>query len=147
MTILKRSLPILARTSSGDMYQFGGHVSVRGTCDIYINLSECGPELEVTQVSTTGRSICTGLHSGKRAISTSGCGGAVVLNKIELSSHDCRYYHIWSELCYSPLRREECDVMRYTDSYDAIRSVPTGRDSATCDNPDTGESLHGSATR
>jgi hypothetical protein len=26
--------------------------------------------------------------------------------------------------------------MRYTDSYEAIRSVPTGRDKATYDNPD-----------
>jgi hypothetical protein len=38
---------------------------------------------------------------------------------------------MWSELCNSPLRRKECDVTPFTDAYEAIKSVPAGRDGTT----------------
>jgi hypothetical protein len=41
------------------------------------------------------------------------------------------YADMWNKLCNSPLHQKEYDVMRYTDLYDAIKSLPTGRNTAT----------------
>ena len=96
-------------------------------------------ERRVAPISTSSRRLATisGFTAGARRVSSSRTEGATVYSQIELDSHadtivcgaNCSIIHYTGK---------ECDVSPYTDTYEAIKSVPIVRAGTAFDHPETG---------
>jgi hypothetical protein len=92
----------------------------------------------IAPLATTVRRKVSGFNAGKRKISAQGRASAVVYSQMELDSHadtivcgaNCIITHFTGK---------ECDVSPYTDTYEAIKSVPIVQAATAYDNPETGE--------
>ncbi len=92
----------------------------------------------IAPLATTVRRKVSGFNAGKRKISAQGRASAVVYSQMELDSHadtivcgaNCIIMHFTGK---------ECDVSPYTDTYEAIKSVPIVQAATAYDNPETGE--------
>ena len=92
---------------------------------------------QLAPLKSTQRRTVSGFSGGKRKVSAQG-RAQVVYSQLELDSHadtivcgsNCLVIHFTGK---------ECDVSPYTDTYEAIKSVPIVQAATAYDNPDTGE--------
>jgi hypothetical protein len=92
----------------------------------------------IAQLGSTERRKVSGFNAGKRVISANQGRALVIYSELELDSHadtivcgsNCTIMHFTGK---------ECDVSPYTDTYEAIKSVPIVQAATAYDNPDTGE--------
>ena len=88
-------------------------------------------------LKTTSRRTVCGFHAGNIKVSAQG-RASVVYSQLEMDSHadtivcglNCIIMHFTGK---------ECDVLPYTDTYEAIKSVPIVQAATAYDNPETGE--------
>ena len=94
----------------------------------------------VAPLKSTERRNISGFRAGKRKISAQGRGTSVVQSQTELDSHantivcglNCIIMHYTGK---------ECDVSPYTDTYEAIKSVPIVQAGTAYNNAETGDTL------
>ncbi len=92
---------------------------------------------QIAPLKSTERRRVSGFNEGGRKISAQG-RESVIYSQLELDSHadtivcgsNCTILHFTGS---------ECDVSPYTDSYEAIKSVPIVQAATAYDNPETGE--------
>jgi hypothetical protein len=90
----------------------------------------------ISRLGSTARRNISGFNGGKRTVSAN--RATVVVSQLELDSHadtivcgsNCTIIHFTGK---------ECDVSPYTDTYEAIKSVPIVQAATAYDNPETGE--------
>jgi hypothetical protein len=88
----------------------------------------------LTQLQTTGRRNISGFRAGKRKISAQG-------SQIEMDSHADTIV-CGSNCLIMYYTGKECDVLPYTEAYEAIKSVPIVQAATAYHNRDTGENYY-----
>jgi hypothetical protein len=89
-------------------------------------------------LKSTERRKVSGFSAGKRKVSAQGRGTSTVYSQMELDSHADTIV-CGSNCSIMFFTGKECDVSPYTDTYEAIKSVPIVQAATAYDNPETGE--------